>query len=73
MINYYVIKGVNEIEVSFSNGIRVLVKIFGSDDLMDLVVFEIDVGYVIKVVIFGNFDKLKVGELVIVIGNLLGF
>ncbi|AKP80225.1 Serine protease Do-like HtrA [Priestia megaterium Q3] len=70
--NYHVIKGANEIEVSFSNGTRVSAKILGSDDLMDLAVLEIDAGHVTKVANFGNSDKLKAGEPVIAIGNPLG-
>jgi serine protease Do len=70
--NYHVIKGANEIEVSFSNGTRVSAKILGSDDLMDLAVLEIDAGHVTKVATFGNSDKLKAGEPVIAIGNPLG-
>lgn len=56
-----------------SDGIKLLVKIVGIDFVIDLVVLKINFFKVMKMVSFGNLDNIKVGEMVLVIGLLMGF
>lgn len=55
------------------DGIKVFGEIVGVDIFFDIVVVKIFLEKVIIVVEFGDFSKLIVGEIVIVIGSLLGF
>lgn len=72
IINNYVVEGVNKLIVMFYNGEMEIVKLVGSDIIIDLVVLEISSKNVKKVVSFGDFLQLCMGEKVIVIGNLFG-
>lgn len=57
--------------VMFSNEVMVRVRIVGFDLISDFVVFKVLLENLI-VAAFGDSDALVVGDLVIVIGSLLG-
>lgn len=72
IMNNYVVEGVFFFKVLLYDGIDVIVKFVGRDFLMDLVVLEISDKYVIKMVSFGSLFVFRMGEFVIVIGDLFG-
>lgn len=71
MINVYVVKGVDLVIVKFKDGWSFEGEVRGFDEFFDLVVIKID-GEKLFVVFLGNFDIVKVGDWVIVVGNFLG-
>lgn len=70
--NHHVVEGATKLEVSFDDGTKLPAKLLGSDIWTDLAVLEIDGNKVKQVAIFGDSDRLKIGEPVIAIGNPLG-
>ncbi len=69
--NNHVIENANEIKVTTYNKKEFKAKIIGSDKWTDLAVIKIE-GEGFKPVHFANMDLIKVGELVIAVGNPLG-
>lgn len=70
--NHHVVKGAQELEITFDDGSKTAGKIVGGDMWTDLAVIEIDAKLVKTVIDFGDSDALKRGETVIAIGNPLG-
>jgi len=71
--NYHVIEGASEAVVTLSNGLRYQAKLVGADPRYDLAVLKIKpVAGVMKPVIIGNSDDLRVGQIVYAIGNPFG-
>lgn len=70
--NHHVVEGATKLEVSLEDGTKLPAKLLGSDIWTDLAVLQIDGSKVKKVAVFGDSDKLKLGEPVIAIGNPLG-
>lgn len=68
----HVVEGATKLEVSLNDGTKLPAKLLGSDIWTDLAVLEIDGGKVKEIAMFGDSDKLKIGEPVIAIGNPLG-
>lgn len=73
VINNYVIEGVDEIDVNFVDGMMLEVKLIGIDMKMDFVVLKVELKVLLKVVKFGDFCKMWIGDWVMVVGNLFGF
>ncbi|MFQ5859767.1 MAG: S1C family serine protease, partial [Anaerolineae bacterium] len=70
LTNDHVVEGADEISVRLVDGTAVDARLVGRDPAMDLAVLQVDTaGHPIGVVRFGDSDKLKVGDLAIVIGN----
>lgn len=69
--NNHVIENASEIKVTTYNKKEFKAKIIGSDKWTDLAVIKIE-GEGFKPVHFANMDLIKVGELVIAVGNPLG-
>ncbi|MCX7908256.1 MAG: Do family serine endopeptidase [Ignavibacteria bacterium] len=69
--NNHVIENADEIKVTTFNKKEYKAKIIGSDKWTDLAVIKIE-GENFKPVHFANMDEIKVGELVIAVGNPLG-
>ncbi len=69
--NHHVIENAKEIIVTTIDRKEYKAKVVGSDKLTDIAVIKID-GEGFQPAHFANFDDVKVGELVIAVGNPLG-
>jgi len=71
--NYHVIEGASEAVVTLSNGLGYKATLVGADPSHDLAVLKIKpIPGVMKPVIIGDSDKLRVGQIVYAIGNPFG-
>jgi serine protease Do len=71
--NAHVIQDAAKVQAVLVNGNKKEAKIIGKDTISDLAVLQVDDKGIDTVVEIGNSDKLRVGEMVIAIGNPLGF
>lgn len=71
--NAHVIQDAAEVQAVLVDGTRKPAKIVGQDAVTDLAVLETDDKGITAVAEIGHSDKLRVGEMVIAIGNPLGF
>ena len=71
LTNNHVIKNADTIKVLLSDKSEHIGKVIGSDPKTDLAVIKIDAKNLSSLTV-GNSDKLKVGELVLAVGNLYG-
>lgn len=71
LTNNHVIADVDEIKVQLNDGRVVPAKIIGTDDRTDIAVLKIDAPE-LKPLPLGDSDKVKVGQLVLAIGNPFG-
>jgi len=69
--SYHVVEGVQQIEVTLYNGERFEASFIGADKLMDVAILKIDASN-LKPIKFCDYENLKVGQLVVAIGNPLG-
>ncbi len=69
--NNHVVKGADEIKVFLSNKKEFKGKVIGTDPKTDIAVVKIDAKD-LPVIPWGNSDKLKVGEIVLAVGNPFG-
>ena len=71
--NYHVVENAQAIEVDFSNGYRAEGKLVGKDLDSDIAVIHVDVPLaILKPLLLGNSNLLKVGQTVVAIGNPFG-
>jgi len=70
--NSHVVEGATEIGVSLPDGTEFIAELMGKDPATDLALLRVP-GSGLPAVRLGDSDKLKVGQLVIAIGNPLGF
>jgi len=71
--NYHVVRGANEIQVSFSNNERIKARVVGVDPSTDVAVLKVDVkSRALRSLPLGNSDNVRVGDQVIAIGNPFG-
>ncbi len=70
--NHHVIKDAQQIEVQLSDGRTAPAKLVGSDPDTDLALLKIDLPH-LPVMTLGHSDELRVGDVVLAIGNSLGF
>jgi S1-C subfamily serine protease len=72
--NYHVVAGAESVEVSFSNSDNLKARVVGSDPSTDLAVLQVDArSRALTPVVFGNSDRVRVGDSVVAIGNPLGY
>ena len=71
LTNHHVVDKADEIEVVFSDGRKRLAKVVGSDHDTDLAVLRVDAKD-LPVIAFGSSDALRVGDVVLAVGNPLG-
>jgi S1-C subfamily serine protease len=71
--NYHVVRGANEIQVSFSNNERIRATVVGVDPSTDVAVLKVDVkSRALRSLPLGSSDTVRVGDQVIAIGNPFG-
>lgn len=71
LTNNHVVEGADEIAVLLSNGRTSQARVIGTDPETDLAVLKADIG-TLQPTTFGNSEKLRVGDLVLAIGNPFG-
>ncbi|WP_115995402.1 S1C family serine protease [Cohnella lupini] len=71
--NAHVVQDAGKLQAVLINGDKKDAAIVGLDIVSDLAVLQIDAEGIDTIVEIGNSDKLRVGEMVIAIGNPLGF
>lgn len=69
--NSHVVHGAKNVEVAFSDGRQLVAEIVGEDSVTDIAVIRVQ-GSAPKPADFGNSGTLRVGQLVIALGNPLG-
>jgi serine protease Do len=71
--NNHVVDGATQIEVSFSNGTTVKASVVGTDPSNDLAVIKVDMpADQLQPVTLGDSTQVKVGQMVVAIGNPFG-
>lgn len=77
LTNNHVIESADEIEVALADGRRAPAKLVGADPETDLAVLKIDLPDLatkpLPALTFGSIDQVKVGDVVLAIGNPFGF
>lgn len=76
LTNNHVIKDASSIIIKFANGLTSGAKIIGTDTKTDLAVLKINESKIIDdlvIISLGDSEKLKVGDVVLAIGNPFGF
>ncbi|MEM6483684.1 MAG: trypsin-like peptidase domain-containing protein [Pseudomonadota bacterium] len=72
LTNFHVVRGAQEIEVLLSDGRSVAATVVGTDESLDLAALRIDLENVSPIPIADS-NTLSVGDVVLAIGNPLGF
>lgn len=72
LTNNHVIEGADEIEVAHNDGRKYKARVVGSDPESDLAVLRIPADHKLPVIAFGSSDSLRVGDVVLAIGNPFG-
>lgn len=72
IINYYVIEDGVKYEIIMYDKCKFEVEFIGFDFIIDFVLFKFDV-WGFKLVFYGDFDKVEVGQWVFVVGNFFNF
>ena len=71
LTNNHVVETADEIEVALADGKKLLAKVVGNDPETDLAVLRIDAGN-LPAMRFGSSEDLRVGDVVLAIGNPFG-
>ena len=71
LTNHHVVEAAEEIEVALADGKKLRARTVGSDPESDLAVLQVQ-GSELPAITFGNDDSLKVGDVVLAIGNPFG-
>ena len=71
LTNHHVVQTADEIEVALSDGKRMLAKVVGNDPETDLAVLRVNADK-LPAIGFGQSDALRVGDVVLAIGNPFG-
>lgn len=71
--NYHVIKNATKIDVLFADKTKLRAEVVGSDRKTDLALLKVKPRKGLVNLEFGNSDQLRVGDIVLAIGNPFGF
>src|SRR5205809_6535532 len=71
LTNHHVVEAADEIEVALADGKKLLAKVVGNDPETDLAVLRLDAQN-LPAISFGSSDALRVGDVVLAIGNPFG-
>ena len=71
LTNHHVVEAADEIEVALHDGKKLLAKVVGNDPETDLAVLRLSADN-LPTITFGSSDALKVGDVVLAIGNPFG-
>ena len=71
LTNNHVVESADEIEIAFSDGKKLLAKVVGSDPDTDIAVLRVEAQN-LPAITFGSSENLRVGDIVLAIGNPLG-
>jgi serine protease DegQ len=71
LTNYHVVEAADEIEVALADGKKLLAKVVGNDPETDLAVLRVSAEG-LPAITFGSSDTLRVGDVVLAIGNPFG-
>jgi serine protease DegQ len=71
LTNHHVVEAADEIEVALSDGKKLLAKVVGNDPETDLAVLRVEAKN-LPAITFGSSDTLRVGDIVLAIGNPFG-
>ncbi len=69
--NSHVVEAADEIEVALADGKKLLAKVVGNDPDTDIAVLRVD-GEKLPAITFGSSDSLRIGDVVLAIGNPFG-
>jgi S1-C subfamily serine protease len=72
LTNEHVIEGADVIEVAFADGRKTTATLIGSDPDTDLAVLRVQIPNLPKPITFGKIESVKVGDVVLAIGNPFG-
>ena len=72
LTNNHVVDGADEIEVAHSDGRKYKAIVVGTDPESDLAVLRIPADHKLPVISFGSSESLRVGDVVLAIGNPFG-
>jgi Do/DeqQ family serine protease len=71
LTNHHVVDGAQEVKVELADGRSFDAKVIGTDQPTDLAVLKIDAGS-LKTLTLGDSDSVRVGDVVLAVGNPLG-
>ncbi|MGC2518755.1 MAG: Do family serine endopeptidase [Burkholderiales bacterium] len=71
LTNHHVVEAADEIEVALADGKKLEARIVGSDPETDVAVLQVN-GGALPAITFGDADGLRVGDVVLAIGNPFG-
>jgi len=70
--NSHVVRSVNKIKVTFKDGMEIIGEVLGADEDTDLAVIHVLSEMPLAEVKFGDSSKVRVGQLVVAVGNPYG-
>ena len=69
LTNHHVVEAADEIEVALVDGKKLKARAVGSDPETDIAVLQVEGGSSLPAISFGDADSLRVGDVVLAIGN----
>ncbi len=70
--NEHVIRGADEVTVTFKDGQTAAARLIGQDDKTDLALLKVDMPKPLPFVSFGDSEKVRVGDWIVTVGNPFG-